>query len=293
MSKCLVTGHKGYIGSKLFQELEKAGHEVVGIDIKDGKDINGLQGLLEDNEGKFHPYWYGFKPEYIFHLACHPRIGLSIDNPVATMKNNVLAGSNVLNFARKVGAKRVIYSSSSSIKGNGQGPTNPYALQKMTTEIECKLYSELYGLDTVSLRYFNVYSEDQPAEGPYATAISNWMNYIRQGKTPFITGDGSQQRDMLHVDDAVSANIFAMNREINFNGGVYDIGTGKNVSLKEIRDVVMGLFTDVVFEYKPSRPNEVLNTRADTGPLKELGWEVKTSIKDGLFRCFKKLREEI
>ena len=97
----------------------------------------------------------------------------------------------------------------------------------------------------------------------------------------------------MHVDDAVSANIFAMNREINFNGGVYDIGTGKNVSLKEIRDVVMGLFTDVVFEYKPSRPNEVLNTRADTGPLKELGWEVKTSIKDGLFRCFKKLREEI
>lgn len=293
MSKCLVTGHKGYIGAKLFQELEKAGHEVIGIDIKDEKDINSLQGLLEDNEGKFHPYWYGFQPEYIFHLACWPRIGLSVNNPVKTMKNNVLAGSNVLNFARKVGAKRVIYSSSSSIEGNGDGPTNPYALQKMTTEIECKLYSELYGLDTVSLRYFNVYSEDQPAEGPYATAISNWMNYIRQEKTPFITGDGSQQRDMLHVDDAVSANIFAMNRKTDFAGSVYDVGTGKNVSLKEIRDVVKGLFPSVVFDYRPSRPNEVLSTKANTTPLKELGWEARTSIKDGLFRCFKKLREEI
>ena len=119
------------------------------------------------------------------------------------------------------------------------------------------------------------------------------MNYIRQEKTPFITGDGSQQRDMLHVDDAVSANIFAMNRKTDFAGSVYDVGTGKNVSLKEIRDVVKGLFPSVVFDYRPSRPNEVLSTKANTIPLKELGWEARTSIKDGLFRCFKKLREEI
>ena len=115
MSRCLVTGHKGYIGSKLFVRLLKDGHEVIGIDQKDGNDINSLQGLVEDREGGFHPLWYNFKPEYIFHMACWPRVGFSVDNPVKTMKNNVLAGSNVLNFAKSVGAKRVIYSSSSSV----------------------------------------------------------------------------------------------------------------------------------------------------------------------------------
>ena len=160
MARCLVTGHKGYIGGKLFKALGDLGNDVVGIDLKDENDINSLKGLVEDNSGNFHPHWFNFEPEYIFHLACIPRLGYCIEHPVSTMKNNVLAGSNVLNFARKVGAKRVIYSSSSSVSGNGAGPTSPYALQKLTTEIEAKIYSDIYGIDTVSLRYFNVYSED-------------------------------------------------------------------------------------------------------------------------------------
>ena len=109
------------------------------------------------------------------------------------------------------------FSSSSSVVGNGDGPTSPYGLQKLISEMECKLYAELYGVDTVSLRYFNVYSEDQKADGPYATAIANWMQFIRDGKTPFITGTGEQRRDMLHVSDAVRANIFAMERKEDGN----------------------------------------------------------------------------
>lgn len=291
--RCLVTGHKGYIGSKLFKRLQDLGHDVVGVDLKDKKDINTLQGLLEDSVGSFHPLWTEFRPEYIFHLACIPRIGYSIEKPVVTMKNNVLAGSNVLNFARKIGAKRVIYSSSSSIKGNGQGPTNPYALQKLVTEIECRLYTELYGLDTVSLRYFNVYSEDQKDTGAYATAISNWMHHIRENKRPFITGDGEQRRDMVHVDDVVSANIFAMEREENFNGQNYDIGTGENISLNEMKYIISALFPNIRFKYKESRPNEVQETRANTFPLKKLDWKADISIKDGVFRCFKNLQNEI
>ena len=293
MARCLVTGHKGYIGSKLFVELEKAGHEVMGVDLNDkiSKDI--LKLLIEGSDGSFHPYYWNFKPEYIFHLACWPRVGYSIENPVTTMRNNVLAGSLMLNFARKVGAKRFVYSSSSSIVGNGDGPTSPYALQKMVTEVESKLYSELYGLDTVSLRYFNVYSEDQPADGPYATAVCNWMQYLRDGKKPFITGDGKQRRDMLHVDDAVSANIFAMNHKKKFKGQNFDVGTGKNVSLNEIKEVVEALFPKVKFEYKQSRPNEVATTRADTTGLGQLGWKTDVSIKNGVFRCFKNLRNEI
>ena len=232
MAKCLVTGHKGYIGSRLFANLKSLGHDVKGIDLVEGHDIK------KDLKEKFHPDYYSFKPEYIFHLACFPRVAYSVENPVLTMENNVLSTSYVLNFARNVGAKRVIYSSSSSVLGNGEGPTSPYALQKLVSEMECKLYSDLYDLDTVSLRYFNVYSEDQEVNGPHATAIAAWMNSIKKGINPYITGTGEQARDMLHVSDAVRANVFAMNRKEKFNGESYDIGTGENISLNELKEIV-------------------------------------------------------
>ena len=155
--------------------------------------------------------------------------------------------------------------------------------------MECKLYSELYGVDTVSLRYFNVYSEDQEADGPYATAIANWMKYIRKGETPFITGTGEQRRDMLHVSDAVSANIFAMERGDKFNGTHYDVGTGDNISLNEIKDIVQKHFADVTFEYLGERKGEVMCTQADVLPLLDLGWKAEISVEAGVDLCFKKL----
>ena len=265
MAKCLVTGHKGYIGAHLFKKLQDLGHEVQGIDLQEeyGKDINTIQGLAEDAAGNFHPHYWNFKPEYVFHLACFPRVAYSVENPVLTMKNNIMVGSHVLNFARKVGAKRVIYSSSSSIVGNGHGPESPYALQKMVTELECRLYTKLYKLDTVSLRYFNVYSEDQETNGSYGTAIANWMQAIRDKTVPYITGNGKQRRDMLHVSDAVDANIFAMNFDrYDFSGDVYDIGTGTNVSLNEIKEIVQKYFPKVNFAYVYPRPGEVSTTLA-------------------------------
>ena len=289
MARCIVTGHRGYIGSRVYKKLKELGHEVEGIDLIDGVDINSLQGLEEDNDGNFHPRWTSFKPEYIFHLACIPRVGYSVEEPVKTMANNVMAGTNVLNFARKVGAKRVVYSSSSSIRGDGNGPTSPYGLQKMVTEVECQLYTKLYNLDTVSLRYFNVYSKDQTVDGTYATAVANWMHYIKLGKNPFITGDGEQRRDMLHVEDAVSANIFAMDREEDFEGAVFDVGTGNNISLNEVKNIVLEEHPDVKFEYVEERPGDVMYTRADTEKLKNLGWQVEINIQDGIKNCFRSL----
>jgi UDP-glucose 4-epimerase len=289
MARCIVTGHKGYIGSRVYKKLKDLGHEVRGIDLVEGTDINSLQGFAEDNDGNFHPSWKNFKPEYIFHLACIPRVGYSVEEPVKTMANNVMAGTNVLNFARKVGAKRVIYSSSSSIRGDGSGPTSPYGLQKMVTEVECQLYTKLYDLDTVSLRYFNVYSKDQTVDGPYATAVANWMHYIRLGKSPFITGDGEQRRDMLHVEDAVSANIFAMDRKEDFEGAVLDVGTGNNISLNEVKDIVLEAHPNVKFEYVDDRPGDVMYTQADTEKLKNLGWQVEINIQDGIKNCFRSL----
>ena len=296
MAKCLVTGHKGYIGAHLIKKLQKLGHEVQGIDLQEeySKDINSLQGLAPDEEGNFHPHYWNFKPEYVFHMACFPRVAYSVENPVLTMKNNIMVGTHVLNFARKVGAKRVIYSSSSSIKGNGHGPESPYALQKMVTELECRLYAKLYGLDTVSLRYFNVYSEDQETNGSYGTAIANWMQSIRDKKVPYITGDGEQRRDMVHINDVVSANIFAMNFDrYNFSGDVYDIGTGTNISLNEIKEIIQKHFPTVSFDYVEPRPGDVSVTKAEVRKLGNIGWNAEINIKNGIDSCFKELKNEL
>jgi UDP-glucose 4-epimerase len=288
-----VTGHRGYIGSHLYKKLKDLGHEVQGIDLFENHDI--LHDLREYSDGseRFHPHYSNFKPEYVFHLACIPRVEYSVVHPVATMENNVLATTYILNFARKSGTKRVIYSGSSAVNGNGNGPTSPYGLHKLISEMECKLYSDLFGLDTVSLRYFNVYSEDQPADGPYSTAIANWMKYVRDGKTPFITGDGTQSRDMTYVEDVVSANVFAMEQKENFHGQHYDVGTGENITLNEISNIVRDYFPNLKFEYVAPRPGDVNSTCADMSKMKKLGWEPKTKIRDGINKCFKLLKEEL
>ena len=155
--------------------------------------------------------------------------------------------------------------------------------------MECKLYSDLYDLDTVSLRYFNVYSEDQIVDSAYATAIANWMHHIRQNKMPFLNGDGTPKRDMIHVEDIVSANIFAMNSNKTFAGLVYDVGTGNNISLNEVIEIVHKYFPRVEFEKRPPRKGDVSTTKADIRPLKDMGWIASTSITEGLSKCFKEL----
>jgi len=293
MARCLVTGHMGYIGSHLFERLEELGHEVRGIDLQEQYSKNILNFLNEDYLGKFHPLYWNFKPEYIFHLAAMPRVAYSVEYPVETTRNNVMAGSMVLNFARKVGAKRVIYAGSSSVVGNGNGPESPYALQKLYTEMECRVYSELYGLDTVTLRYFNVYSPDQQAKTAYATAVANWMQFIRDDKYPFITGDGEQRRDMANLGDVISANMFAMQYDGKFDGQHYDVGTGDNISLNEMKTIVEEHIPNVVFEYVKEREGDVRNTKANIEPLKGLGWKPEHAIEKGIHECFRRLKNEI
>jgi len=290
MSRCLVTGYKGYIGNKLYNKLKQLGHDVVGIDLQDGHDINSDLNHGLDKKS-FHPKYYNFKPEYIFHLAYIPRVAYSVENPVETTKNNILCTTNVLNFAKSFEAKRVIFSSSSSVVGDGDGPVSPYALQKLYDEMQCRLWSKIYGLDTVSLRYFNVYSEDQQAKTAYATAIANWMHHIKENKTPFINGNGNNRRDMLHVDDAVSSNIFAMNYDGLFAGKSFDVGTGDNISLNEVIQIIHTHFPEVEFEKRPPRKGDVLLTRAKTSDLKKLGWKTTIDINSGINSCFKQLKQ--
>ena len=160
--KILVTGHKGYIGSHLFSSLKNSGYDTHGIDLKDSEDI---MYCLPDETF-----------DYVFHMAACPRVGFSVEKPTYTLKQNVLVTSKILEWAKDHNVKRVIFSSSSAIMGDGDGqPKSPYGLHKLMSEMECKLFSQLYELDTVCLRYFNAYSEDQPFGGTYSTAICAWM----------------------------------------------------------------------------------------------------------------------
>ena len=272
--KILITGHKGFIGKKILDKLQKTGYNIRGIDLKDGEDI--LHCLPDENF------------DYVFHLAACPRVEYSVQHPSYTMKQNVLVTSALLEWAKDHGVKRVIFSSSSAVMGDGDGiPKSPYGLHKLMNEMECRLYSELYGLDTVCLRYFNAYSEDQEFGGAYSTAICAWIEMIRQGKPLRIDGDGEQTRDLVHVEDIAEANIFCMNYEGRFDGKWLNVGSGKAVSMNYIKNFI-DQYNNVKWNHAPARLGDVRHTLADISELQKLGWEPKVSIDEGLARCFKK-----
>lgn len=273
--KILVTGYKGYIGSHIFSELQRLEHDVYGIDIKDGEDI--LHCLPNEDF------------DYVFHLAAQPRVEFSVHHPSYTMKQNVLVTSTLLEWAKNHGVKRVIFSSSSAVNGDGDGvPKSPYGLHKLMSEMECRLFSELYGIDTVCLRYFNAYSEDQDFGGSYSTAICAWMEMIRQGKPLRMDGDGEQTRDLVHVDDIVLANIHAMQSTSWFGGKAYNVGSGTSVSMNYIRNFINERH-DVEWNNAPERKGDVKHTLADIGETKkDLEFEPRVSIEEGLSRCFSK-----
>ncbi len=280
MANCLVTGHKGYIGSKLFARLKQLGHNVCGMDIESQVTSEKLdiRWHLFDNEKNFNHL--KFKPEYIFHLAAKPSVQWSVENPSDSLNHNVLGSSRVLEYAKLVGAKRVIFASSAA----AQIPSSPYGAHKRMTELECEIYSVLYDIDTVSLRYFNVYSEDQKYGGAYSTVISAWLEKIKNNAPLRLDGDGTQTRDFIHVDDIVDANLHCMNYKHNFNGQVYDVGTGQAHTLNEIKDYIDNVF-DVIWDTHPSRDGDIKNSRADISSLDGIGWRAQIDLKTGLRRC--------
>lgn len=273
MSKILVTGHKGYIGGHLFHRLQALSHDVRGIDLKDGEDV--LHRLPDESF------------DYVFHMAALPRVGYSVEYPYYTLRQNVLVTSKLLEWAKDHEVKRVIFSSSSAVIGNGDGiPKSPYGLHKLMSELECKLFSELYNLDTICLRYFNAYSEDQEYGGSYSTAIAAWMEMIRQDKPLRMDGDGSQTRDLVHVEDIINSNISAMKSKTHFAGKTYQIGSGESVSMNYIRDFI-NKHHKVHWINAPPRKGDAKDTLADISEAKkDLNFKPTVSISDGLFRCF-------
>ena len=293
MSNFIVTGGKGFIGSHLVDKLVEQNHSVIVIDnesaesnerfyinksaINVGFDIN----IYDDIE----PLFYDI--DYVFHLASEARLQPSIGNPLLTLKTNYQGTANVLEASRKHKIKRVIFSSTSSLYGLKNNPPlredmipdclTPYSASKIGAEELCKLYYHLYGLETVILRYFNVYGERQPLKGQYAPIIGRFLKQWMYHKPMTIVGDGTKRRDYTYVQDVVNANLLALNKNNDkMLGEVFNVGTGKNYSPIEIAKMIGGKY-----EFIDDRPAEAKETLADTTKIQSiLGWKAETSLED-------------
>ncbi|HWP61326.1 MAG TPA: NAD-dependent epimerase/dehydratase family protein [Candidatus Paceibacterota bacterium] len=288
--KVVVTGGAGFIGSNLSAELVAKGFEVHIVDRDPAfrRETLPKEAKLHErdirNTDEMQAIFDG--ADVVYHTAAVPRVPYSIEHPVETTDENVTGTVSVLTAAARAKVRRVVFSSSGSAYGEQpipfvetmpSTPVNPYGLQKYVGELFAKMWSEVYGLQTVSLRYFNVYGPGLDPNGPYALAIGKFLLARKTGEPITIFGDGTITRDFTHVDDVVSANILAASSTKVGKGEVLNIGAGRNVSIKALADMFGG-------EIKYGAPRiEAHDALADTKLAKELiGWEPKVKLEDGI-----------
>ena len=287
----LVTGGAGFVGSHLVDELVRSGIRVRVLDsFATGKRTN-LNAQAELIEGDIRdldaiqPAFAGV--DCVFHTAAMARVPLSIDKPIETHAANATGTLNVLVAAREAKVRRVINSGSSSVYGNqptlplredmAPNPLNPYALQKYIAECYARQFHQLYGMQTLTLRYFNVYGPRMATEGAYLTVISIFLRQRKAGEPLTIEGDGEQTRDFTHVRDVVRANILAMDSG-TADGRAINIGAGHNASINEVARMIGG---PVV--HRAPRRGAARNTLADNRQAAQvLGWHPEIDLPHGV-----------
>jgi len=289
--KVLVTGGAGFIGSNLVDALIARGDEVIIIDnLLTGKKENlnpqaDWQNVHIRDLEKIKPLFIGV--DYVFHLAAFARVQPSIEDPVTFNAVNLDGTLNVLTAARDAGVKKVVYSASSSAYGDQDvmplkedlpaKPQSPYGLQKYVGELYCRLFSDLYGLPTVSLRYFNVYGQRQALEGAYTLVMGIFIRQRLNNEPMTITNDGEQRRDFTYVGDVVRANMLAAASDKAAHGEVINIGRGRNFSVNELAAMIGG-----PTRFIGERP-EPRVTLADNSLAQELlGWTPSMELPDWL-----------
>jgi UDP-glucose 4-epimerase len=300
MKKVLVTGGAGFIGSNLVDKLIHNNHQVTVIDNEssDSADqfyYNDKAENLKLDVTNFEQIKQHFKDvDVVFHLAAEARIQPSIINPLRSIRANVMGTCSVLQAAREMGVKRVVYSSTSSGYGLNSIPNvedqpddclNPYSVGKVTGEKLCKMYSDLFGLETIVFRYFNIYGNRQPIKGQYGTVIGIFERQKRANESLTVVGDGEQTRDFTNVDDVVHANILAATKEIDkkYFGTVFNIGRGQNYSINEIAKMYKHSTVNI-----PPRTGEARATLANIEKSKMvLGYNPKVNIEEWLNKRLK------
>jgi len=295
--KVAITGSAGFIGSNLVEACLYKGWDVIGVDnLSTGFDemadpvrvmkLPGSYAFIKldiNNTEKLTEVFGGC--DVVFHLAALPRVSFSIDSPIDANHANVSGTLSVLEAARKAGVKRVVFSCSSSVYGGvsefptpetaSYSPKSPYALHKAAGASYCRLYSELHGLDTVSLLYFNVIGKYQRSDSAYATVVPAFMEAAINGKSCRIDGDGTQLRDFTCVSDVVQANILAATSNKSFVGDCFNIAYGKPHSINEVYAHINELFGgNVKKHYAPPRLGDPIKSHANIKKAREvLGYE--------------------
>ena len=291
--KYLVTGGAGFIGTNIVKRLLKDDHQVRVLDnYIAGKKDERFQDGAEYIEGDVRNADDVAKAvqgvDGIFHEAAVPRVPYSVEHPVETNDHNIGGTLNILAAAREAGVKRVVFATSSSVYGSDEDialkedmskrPLSPYALQKLTGQEYCRLFSELYGLETVALCYFNIYGPYMDPDGGYALVIGKFLRQIKNGEPMTICGDGEYYRDYTHIDDCVEANMRAMTSDKVGKGEMINIGNNDPKSVNELARLIGGP-TETI----EPRKGDPRSSRADNSRAKELlDWEPTIGLEDGV-----------
>ena len=292
MTKAIVTGGCGFIGSNLVDKLVEMGWEVCVIDNNPSSGyVNGQANYLFADICEIDRHYNEVfeNADYVFHLAAEVKIQDCIKNPELAIKTNVLGTFNMLEQARKAGVKRFLFSSTAAIYGSGfrlggikEDTTtdclNPYSITKFTGEQLCKMYSDLYDLETVVFRYFNVYGKRQHSQGQYAPVMGVFNRQISAGEPMTVVGDGVQTRDYINVGDVVNANVLFSKQFAEFRGDVFNIGTGKKTSVLDLVEMLGG--KDAEYCNLPPREGEVKHSVADIDKAKSFGWNPQVNLEE-------------
>jgi UDP-glucose 4-epimerase len=302
--KYLVTGGAGFIGSNIVRELLAQGYEVRVLDnFATGKRENILplmknekMTMIEGDLRSFHTVRAAVKGvDYILHQGALPSVPRSINDPITSNDVNILGTLNILEAAKEFGVKRVVCASSSSIYGNSEtlpkvetmpiNPLSPYALTKYAQERYCQIFTEIYGLETVALRYFNVFGPNQDPTSQYSAVIPKFIRLVMAEKEPIIYGDGTQSRDFTFVENNVWANIQACVAP-NAAGKVINIACGERYTLIELVEKINAILgKNVEPKFEPDRAGDVKHSLAGIEKAKELlGYEVRVDFEEGLRR---------
>ncbi len=308
----LVTGGAGFIGSHLAEALVRKGCEVTVLDNLSTGCLDNLAAIRDHitfikgditNRETLEKTVKGC--DVIFHLAAQVSVPLSIEKPVESAHTNQAGALFVMEAARKFGARRIVLASSCAVYGDDARqpksedmlapPLSPYALQKKGMEDYAQLYSRLYGLETVCLRYFNVYGPRQQPSSAYSGVISLFMAHARAGTPPTIYGDGLQTRDFIHVDDVVRANLLAAPAESAISGQVLNVGTGRATTITELWQAIAGLTgADLTANYGDARRGDIAASLADTRHARRaLGFESQYELEEGLKKTLNALTGQV
>lgn len=309
--KALVTGGAGFIGSNLVRRLLRDGHSVrVADNLLTGRLAN-IQGLLHridfrqvdlaDPESALE---VADGVECIFHQAALPSVPRSVEDPLATTVNCVMATVNVLVAARKAGVRRLVYAASSSAYGDAEGmprvetispsPISPYAAAKLAGEYYCRAFTKVYGLETVALRYFNIFGPRQDPASEYAAVVPRFIKALLEDGEITIHGDGEQTRDFTYIDNALDANVLAASSPFA-PGRVVNVATGQQYSVNCLLETLERLTGKKARRVTlPSRPGDARHSLADISLARQiLGYEPSVSFQDGLERTIRWMRDGV